>query len=129
MTTGFRPRRGYAYKNCDPTGYTRSLNMTNVGESDKAYHIEIATPGWSKDEISIEVKDGHLVVDGSAANVEASEIKFHKRQFTKSNFTRRFVMPSDANEDKIKAKFENGVLHITLAKDKVEPVSKQIKIS
>lgn len=129
MTTGFRPRTRNTYRNCTPNGHMRSLNLTNIGESEKAYHIDIATPGWSKEEIKIESKDGHLTVVAQQKKAAENDIRFHKRQFVKKDFKRSFILPNDVNEDDINARFENGVLHITLERTVEVKNVKEISIS
>ena len=129
MTTGLRPRARQNYRNCAPNGQVNSMNLTNISESDAAYHIEIATPGWTKEEIKIEAKDGHLSVVANHQKEAGDQTRYHKRQFAKRDFKRSFILPQDVTEDGIDAKFENGVLYITLKKSEVAKNVKEIAIS
>lgn len=130
ISTGFRPRQRHTYrnhKNCTP-GVTRGP-MFNAGESKEAYHIELAIPGWSREDISIESKEGHLVVTGKAPEKKDNDIRFHRRMFSLTDFEKSFIIPEDVDNDKISAKFDSGILYITLNKDeeKITPRSIEIK--
>jgi HSP20 family protein len=111
----YRPMNRNANRNhCAPADlrYPR----TNIGQSDSAYIIEMSIAGWSKEEIKIEVKGDNLFIDAKAEE-NKSDIKFHKRQFGKKNFSRSFILPEDMKEDGIEAIFNDGILTISISKD------------
>lgn len=129
ITTGFRPqntRRYHSNQNCAPK--TARGPLFNVGESDHAYHIHLAVPGWNKEQISIETKDGHLYIKGTKEEPKNADIKFHRKMFGQNNFQRSFIIPEDVNIDDISAKFENGILQIALSKDIKKSTPKSINI-
>ena len=99
-----------------PTNFTNSPKV-NVKETDKAYEIEIANPGFSKDETKIEVKDGIINVSMTSESKEGEGTgKYHCKQWSKSSFTESWNLPSNVIEDQISAKNNDGVLTITLPK-------------
>ena len=101
-----------------PLNFTNSPKV-NVKETDKAYEIEIANPGFSKDETKIEVKDGIIYVSMTSENEEEEDgnSKYHCKQGIKSSFKESWNLPNNVIEDQISAKNNDGVLIITLPKN------------
>jgi HSP20 family protein len=92
----------------------------NFSESDDAYIIELAAPGLNKEELSIDIKDGIIIIKGvkeESKNEEGPQYK--RREFNYSSFTRSFTIPEDVKTDQISAKQENGILHIEMKKQDV----------
>lgn len=115
-----------------PTNFTNSPKV-NVKETDKAYEIEIANPGFGKDETKIEVKDHVIYVSMSSESKDEKddEHKYHVKQWSKSSYQESWNLPENVIEDQITAKNNDGVLTITLPKKeetKVETDSRTIEI-
>lgn len=88
-----------------------------VVDAEKAYTISMDIPGFSKDKIEIEMKDRRLHVKGQREEVKRAEGETVLRQERKfGQFNRVFSLPDNIHEEGIMAKFENGVLTITLPK-------------
>ena len=100
-----------------PTNFTNSPKV-NVKETDKAYEIEIANPGFGKDDTKIEVRNGVIYVSMTSESEEGegTEDKYHCRQWSKSSYQESWNLPENVIEDQISAKHDNGVLTITLPK-------------
>ena len=101
----------------------------NEKEDEKAYYVEVDLPGVKKEDINVEVKDNVLTISG--------ERKFKKEEKDKGyirtesffgKFERRFTLPSDADAEKIDAKVEDGVLHITIPKIEEKEGTKKIEV-
>ena len=76
-----------------PLNFTNSPKV-NVKETDKAYEIEIANPGFSKDETKIEVKDGIIYVSMTSENNDEDEnSKYHCKQWSKSSYKESWNLP------------------------------------
>ena len=106
-----------------PTNFTNSPKV-NIKETDKAYEIEIANPGFGKDATKIEVKDGVIYVSMTSESKEGEgdeDSKYHRKQWSKSSYQESWNLPDNVIEDQISAKNTDGVLTITLPKKKVEP--------
>jgi HSP20 family protein len=73
-----------------------------------SYELVLHIPGFKKDEISIEVKNNRLTVEG-----KNDEDSYYKKSFVKS-----FMIPDEIDTDSIKAKQEDGVLKIVLPESK-----------
>ena len=109
------------FGNLNFTNFTNSPKV-NVKETDKAYEIEIANPGFSKDETKIEIKDRVLYVSmNSETKEEDKEHKYHVRQWSKSSYQEAWDLPENVIEEEITAKNNDGVLTITLPKKEIEP--------
>jgi HSP20 family protein len=105
-----------------PSNFTNSPKV-NVKETDKAYEIEIANPGFGKDDTKIEVKDGIIYVSMTSKSEEneEDEHKYHVKQWSKSSYYESWNLPENVIEDQITAKNIDGVLVITLPKKEEEP--------
>ena len=99
----------------------------NIKETDKAYEIEIANPGFTKDETKIKIEDGVLYVSmiSESKDDKEDEHKYHVHQWSKSAYHESWGIPENVIEEQINAKNNDGVLVITLPKKEEEP--KQIK--
>jgi HSP20 family protein len=109
-----------------PSNFTNSPKV-NVKETDKAYEIEIANPGFTKDETKIKIEDGVLYVSMISESKEDKddEQKYHVHQWSKSTYHESWNLPENVIEEQINATNKDGVLVITLPKKNEEP--KQIK--
>lgn len=104
----------------------------NITENDKDFTIELAAPGLDKKDFAVEIQDGVLNI--SAEKEEEKEEKdknYRRREFSYDSFSRSFTLPENCMTDKIDAKYENGVLHVTLPKKEVtvSKPAKQIKVA
>ncbi len=104
----------------------------NVREDEKNYTIELALPGFSKDEISISFEDEVLTVTaGRQPKEDVKGPKYTWNEFGyKSKYERSFQLPETIDADSISAAFENGILHVSLPKKEVQASAvKQITIA
>lgn len=101
----------------------------NIQETEKGYAIELAVPGFSKEEFSILVENRILRIKGEhVENKKEQSEKYTRREFSKSSFERSFSLPSEIKEDDIEASYENGILKLELVRKVSEPASKNIQI-
>jgi HSP20 family protein len=91
----------------------------NISEDENSYGISLALPGYKKDDVNIQLKDGYLVISSEfeKTNEEKNE-NYVKKEFMKSSFEKSFPLPEDVNDENIEASMEDGVLSITLNKIK-----------
>lgn len=78
---------------------------------DTHYAIEIAIAGFSKDEISIQIKENQLIVSGNHANIDNSEIEYLHRGLAARNFEQVFALTEYLTVDE--ASISDGLLKIT----------------
>lgn len=85
----------------------------DVYETDDEFVVELEVPGYTEKEISIEVSDHMLAIKGSrtkAKEEERKEFTLHER--LERAFERRFILPSEADTENLKAVFGEGVLKV-----------------
>lgn len=107
------------------------MPAVNVKETDKCFEIEVAVPGMKKEDFKIDVDNGVLTISAEQKEEkEKKEDNYTRKEFSYSSFSRSFSLPQNVNEDSIKAKYDNGVLALTLDKAKEEkPKKRQIPLS
>ncbi len=114
-------------------GWVNKVPAANVKENENEFVIDLAAPGMKKSDFHIDIENGALCI--SSEKEEESEEKsgdYTRREFSYSSFSRSFRLPDSVNEEKIKAKYENGVLIVSLPKKeeaKKLSAKKEIKIS
>ena len=123
----FRPaRRGPAYR-----PEHRGMMRTDIREEEGRYLLDIDLPGFKKEEVTAELKDGRLIV--SAAKDEQTEEKndagYLHRERLVSRCRRAFVVGDAVSEGDITAKLEDGILHLTIPKkEKALPEARLVAI-
>ncbi|NLE31040.1 Hsp20/alpha crystallin family protein [Candidatus Dojkabacteria bacterium] len=100
----------------------------NIWEEENKIYVKMAMPGVKKEDIKISVTGDTLSIEGeSKQEKEEKEKKYFLKTFQSCSYSQSFNLPSLVNPDGVEAKFEDGVLTITLPKAK-ESESKQISI-
>lgn len=109
----------------DTSGFQgRRLPATNVKETEDHYALELAVPGFAKEDFKVELDQDLLTVSVEKEdNQEEKNDEFVKREFRYHNFSRSFRLPENAVDgDKIVAKYDTGILTLTLPKrEEVKP--------
>ena len=115
-----------------PARHESSIMKTDIKEKKDKYVIEIDLPGYEKENINLELKDGYLEV---TAHVEKEENKEEEKFIHKERFyghcSRNFYIGDQITEEDIHAEFKNGILRIDVPKKeekKVFPETKRIEI-
>jgi Molecular chaperone (small heat shock protein) len=110
-----------------------TLPSVNIKESAHDFEVEVAAPGMEKEDFRIEVTNGYLTISSemkSESKTEDKKRRYTKQEFCYESFSRSFSLPSSADTDKIAAKYDKGILTISIPKKeeaKPKPV-KQISI-
>ena len=91
-------------------------------------HIELDVPGFKKEDIKLDVDDGILTIEATKNEEKEDESKnYYRKERVYGTFKRQFNV-GNVDENKIDAKFENGVLKITLPKEAKKESKKLIEI-
>lgn len=103
----------------------------NVYEDDKAYTIEVAAPGISREDFNLEIENDVLTI--STEQKESKEDKdrnFLRREFNYHSFKRSFELPESVDQEKIHARHEAGILLLSLPKkeEMVQKAPRQIEV-
>lgn len=104
------------------------MPAVNIVENKNEFRVDVAVPGYKKDDFKIEVKNGNLNI--SAETKEEKEEKddaYTRREWKYSSFQRSFTLPENVKSDDIAAKYEDGVLKIALPKKNVVAEEKLAK--
>lgn len=116
-------------------GLNANVPAVNVKEDENEYRLEVAAPGMKKEDFKVEL-EGNTLTISSEAKTEKSEKdeqgRYTRREFSYASFRRAFTLPEDeVDATAIKAKYEDGILHINVPKKELEKVeaSKLIEIS
>jgi len=101
----------------------------NISENEGAYRIDLSVPGFTREDIKINLEKNVLTIK-SEKKSEEEEGKYLRREFTTADFERRFILPKHVDTDKISATAENGILGIVIPKKEqvVEKVTREISI-
>lgn len=101
----------------------------NIYDEDDKITIEAEVPGLTKDQVNVEVQDGVLTIKGNKRIDEKSDKKgvYVYRELKQSSFARSFQLHDNLDSENIKAKFENGVLMLTILKKVPENKLKAVK--
>jgi len=103
----------------------------DVNETETEFFLSADMPGLDKKDVSVDIHDGVITIKGERdIDNEKSTDGYRIRERQLGSFNRSFRLPDNVNEDKVSAKFKNGVLTVTLPKTKeILPEGRQIKIS
>lgn len=105
------------------------MMKADIKEQDGNYVIEMELPGYKKEDLHCDLKDGYLTV--SAEHTEEKEDKEKGRYLRKERYTgsvsRSFFVGKDITEEDVSAGFTDGILTLTLPKEK-EPVQEEKKL-
>lgn len=95
----------------------RLAPSVDISEDDGNYIVTAELPGTKREDVTVELEDDVLTIRGEKRN-EREEKKEKRRIVERSygTFSRSFTLPSNADGEKISAKFDNGVLTVTIAK-------------
>ena len=123
------PRKFYLDDVFDDFESTNNMKC-DIYEKDGNYHIEMDVPGFSKEDISVEAKDGYLTISAekkNEVNEEDEKKNYIRRERVYGKYERTFYV-GDLDQDKIDAEFNNGCLKITVPKKEEVENKKVIEI-
>ena len=100
----------------------------NIMETDNEYVIEVAAPGFKKEEFNIEVDKDVLTISADKELISESQDEFRLQEFYHSGFKRSFNLPDNkVNESAIEAQYEAGILEVKITKrEEAKPKPKRI---
>jgi len=107
------------------------LPQVDIGEGEKQYTITVEVPGVAEKDIHLTLADGTLMIQGEKRSEQEDKNKhYHRVERSYGSFQRMLSLPTDADENKVEAKFKDGVLTITIAKDPgAKPAVRHIAIT
>ena len=100
------------------------LMKTDVRETEKTYELDIDLPGFKKDEIQIELKDGYLTVSaekGLDKDEEDKKGKYIRKERYAGSCQRSFYVGDNLTQEDIKGEFKHGILTLNVPKKEAKP--------
>ena len=113
---------------------TFNLMKTDVKETENSYILEVDLPGYSKENIKIDVEDGYLTINAKVEKSENDEEKgkYVRRERFTGEMSRSFYVGEDVEVEDVKASFKNGILNLEVPKvdqEKKKSEKKYVEIS
>ena len=99
---------------------TSNLMRTDIKENEEGFELDIEIPGYKKDDVKVQLKDGYLTVSASKESdeeVKDDQGKFLRRERYSGSMSRSFYVGEDTPEEEVKARFEDGVLKLAFPKE------------
>ena len=119
-----------ARRTARPAVSTSTVMRTDVRETENGYELDIDLPGYKKEDVQAELKDGYLTITASANtsnDQKDSNGKYIRRERYSGTCSRRFYVGEEIEQSDIKAKFENGILKISVPKKEAKPAVEENK--
>ena len=112
--------------------HSRNMMKTDVRETDNSYELDIDLPGFKKDEINVQLDNGYLSISaakGLDKDEEKKNSKYIRRERYAGAMSRSFYVGDNLTQQDIKAKFEDGILKISVPKKDVQQVAQNNHIA
>ena len=105
--------------------HSRNMMKTDVRETDNSYELDIDLPGFKKDEINVQLDNGYLSISaakGLDKDEEKKNSKYIRRERYAGAMNRTFYVGDNLTQQDIQAKFEDGILKISVPKKDVQQI-------
>jgi len=107
-----------------------NIPTANVRENASEFKLELAAPGLQRKDFNLEIDNHTLTISAELEEEKKKEEDgYSRKEYSFSSFSRNFVIPENANEDGIEAKYENGILKVTIPKKNETPLKPVQKIA
>lgn len=99
-----------------------NVPLANVKESNKDYLIALAVPGMKREDFKVKMENDQLSISAEKKEEKKEGDKeFTRQEYSYESFCRIFSLPKNSKPDDIAAKYENGILTVTVPKKEVTP--------
>jgi HSP20 family protein len=97
--------------------FRQSLPAVNIKENKKEFNIEFASPGYNKKDFKIDLDEDVLTISAEKQEEKKEERdSFTRKEFSYNSFSRSFTLPQTVMADKIDAKYNDGILKLSIPK-------------
>lgn len=108
-----------------------TVPAVNITKEENDYKVTLAAPGMKKTDFNVSMDNNILTISAVNENEhEEKKKKYTRREYNYTSFSRSFTLPEDVDKKQINAKYDNGVLTLTMPvnKDKKAEAGKKIKV-
>ncbi len=107
-----------------------SLPATNIKETEDAFEVELSVPGYNKEDFNLKLDNELLTISAKIEDKkEETTEKYTRKEFASRSFSRTFTLPDTIATEEINAKYDNGILRVTLPKNKEVLANKHREIA
>jgi HSP20 family protein len=108
-----------------------TIPPVNVSETSKEFKMDLSVPGMKRDDFKVNIENGALTISSEKEEEKKEDDKNYKRrEYSYNKFSRTFQLPENVDENNINAKYDNGILQVTIPKKEVTQTKpkKEIKV-
>lgn len=112
--------------------HARNLMRTDVRETEDTYELDVDLPGFKKDEVTVDLQDGYLTISAEKAldkDESDQKGKFLRQERYAGSMSRSFYVGDDVEAADISAKYEDGILKISVPKAAQKELPKHTTIA
>jgi HSP20 family protein len=109
----------FNWNNSNFSNTNSTIPAVNIRETADSYEVEVAAPGMTKEDFKVELDENMLTISSEKTNrkEEQKEERFFQREFSYQSFQRSFTLQKEVvDTEKIQARYENGLLHLSIPK-------------
>ena len=121
-----RPMNVIHYANPTP-----SAMKTDVKETDAGYELDIDLPGYKKEDVKAELKDGYMTISAEKKSEDGEKDeksgKYMRRERYYGSCSRSFYVGEDIQQEDVKAEFKHGILKLFVPKKEAKPAVEENK--
>ena len=110
--------------------HAQNMMKTDIRETDGSYELDVDLPGFKKDEIKVQLKDGYLTLaaaKGLDKDEKDKEGNYIRRERYAGTLSRSFYVGEDVTQEDIKGEYKHGILKLFVPKKEAKPVSNDPK--
>ena len=112
--------------------HSKNLMKTDVRETESAYEMDVDLPGFKKEEVQVQLENGYLTISAvksTETNEDDRKGKYIRRERYAGTMQRSFYVGDVLTQEDIKAKFENGILKVSIPKKDAKAVQEKKTIA
>ncbi len=100
--------------------HSKNMMKTDIRETDNSYELDIDLPGFKKEDIDVTLENGYLTISTSKGidkDEKDNDGKYIRRERYSGSMSRSFYVGEGITHEDIKAKYEDGILKLSMPKD------------
>ena len=105
-----------------------TIPRANILKTENGYSVELAAPGFTRDEFQLNVDNNTLTVEVNTEDGDNYEKNITKREYIFQNFTRSWSLPDSVNIEAIEARYDAGILYIDVPVEDTRRLRKVITV-